>query len=1045
VKFTDIFIRRPVLSMVVSLLILLLGAQALANLTVRQFPFLENSQITIRTTYPGASPEVVQSFITTKIQQAVSGTEGVDTISSTSGQGYSEVLLQLHLDADADRAVADAISKVNKIRSELPREAFDPVVTRETSEGNASMYVSFYSETLTSSQVTDYLVRVVQPALQTIDGVASAEILGAQTFAMRVWLKPDRMAALGVTATDVSAALQANNFTAAPGELKDMFVKATVDAKTDLSSVEEFNNLTVASRGGTLVRLADVADLELGPESYDMSSYAAGQKAVYIGVSTAPAANVLTVIPKVREKLEALKKDLPQGLSVSIDYDATEYIAESINEVVKTVLEASLIVIAVVFLFLGNVRSTLIPVVTIPLSLIGVLFLLQVLGYSINLLTLLALVLAIGLVVDDAIVVVENVTRHIEEGRTPLDAAIIGAREIALPVIGMTITLAAVYAPIGFVSGLTGILFQEFAFTLAAAVVISGIVALTLSPMMASRILKPHEQNRFAAWLDRHFVALDNWYAARLGQALAARRTMLTLGALVLAGCVMFYDATRKELAPEEDQGFLFMQWRAPESATLDYMDAYVDTFHDMFKTFPEYQTSFLINGIGGSQGMGGFLMKPWDQRERSPREIQPLLQAKLDEYAGLKSSVFNLPALPTPGNGMPVEFVIQTLGDHKTLEPVVAQLKEEADKSGMFIFTDVSLSFDKPQADVHIDREKATQMGVSMADIGATLATLLGGNYINLFDLEGRSYRVIPQVPRSYRLNDELLGNYYVRSASGNLVPLSTFVSVTYSVQPNSLTAFQQQNSATLSGVPFPGRTSGEALAFLEEAAERILPEGFSYDYKGQSRQLKQEGSTLAETFVFALIIIFLVLAAQYESFRDPLIILVSVPMSLCGALFVFNVGSNWPTQPPGFTINIYTQIGLLTLAGLISKHGILMVSFANELQARENLGKAEAIIKAATIRLRPILMTTAAMVAGVLPLLMASGAGAVSRFSLGLVIASGMTIGTLFTLFIVPVVYSFLAGDHRPKHAGEAPSGDRGHAPPAHHAQPAEIPAAE
>lgn len=1044
-KFTDIFIKRPVLAMVVSLLILLLGLQALSSLSVREFPFVENSQISIRTSYPGASPDVVRSFITTKIQQAVSGTEGVDTISSTSTQGSSEVLLQLHLGADADRALSDAITKVNRIRFELPREAFDPVVTRESSAGFASLYVSFYSETLNRSQITDYLVRVVQPALQTVDGVAQAEILGAQTFAMRVWLKPDRMAALGVTAIDVRNALQSNNFTAAPGELRGLYVKATVDAKTDLSSEEEFRNLTIASRGGTLVRLSDVADLELGAENYDYTTYAAGQKAIYIAVSVAPAANPLTVIPQVRDKLDELKPDLPNGLTMVVDYDTTEYISESINEVIKTVLEASLIVIVVVFLFLGNVRSTLIPVVTIPLSLIGVLFLLQVLGYSINLLTLLALVLAIGLVVDDAIVVVENVTRHIEEGTPPMEAALVGAREIALPVIGMTITLAAVYAPIGFVSGLTGILFREFAFTLAAAVIISGVVALTLSPMMSSRILKPHNQSRFARWLDRRFVALDHWYAGKLGQALASRKTILTFGLVVLAGCAMFYDATRKELAPPEDQGLMFMSWRAPEAVTLDYMDAYIERFHDVFRQYPEYHSSFLINGVGGAQGFGGYLLTPWQQRDRGPHQLQPMVQQDLNQFTGVQTSIFNVPALPTPGGGMPVQFIVQTLGDHSSIAPVIEQLKEEADKSGLFIFTDISLAFDKPQADVRINREKATQMGVSMADIGNTLSTLLGGNYVNLFDLEGRSYRVVPQVSRNYRLNDQLLGNYYVRAASGELVPLSTFVTVSYSVQPNSLTAFQQQNSATLSGVPFPGRTVGEALEFLENTADRILPAGFSYDYAGESRQLKQEGSTLAVTFGFALIIIFLVLAAQYESFRDPLIILVSVPMSLCGALFVFNVGSIWPTQPQGFTINIYTQIGLLTLAGLISKHGILMVSFANELQAKENLSKAEAIIKAATIRLRPILMTTAAMVAGVLPLLAASGAGAVSRFSLGLVIASGMTIGTLFTLFIVPVVYSFLAGDHRPKQAAGQPAGGKAEAAANAPHHPAQVPAAE
>ena len=1022
--FTDLFIRRPVLSIVVSLLILLLGAQALSSLSIRQFPFVENSQIRIQTIYTGASPEVVKSFITTKIQQAVAGTEGVDTISSSSSQGISEVTLQLRLGADADRAVTDAMSKVNQVRSELPREAFDPTVTRESSEGNGIMYIDFSSKVLNPAQITDYLTRVVQPALQTVDGVAKANILGAQTFSMRVWLKPDRMAALGVTATDVRQALEANNFTAAPGEMKGQYVKATIDAKTDLASVEEFAQLVVASRDGALVRLRDVAELDLGPESNDFSAFATGERAVFIEIQNTPSSNALSVIPKVREVVAQLKQQAPKGLNIEINYDATEYIRSAILEVVKTVAEAALIVIVIVYLFLGNIRSTLIPIVTIPLSLIGVLFLLQVLGYSINLLTLLALVLAIGLVVDDAIVVVENISRHIEEGMTPYKAALQGAREIALPVIGMTVTLAAVYAPIGFVSGLTGILFQEFAFTLAAAVIISGIVALTLSPMMCAKILRPHageaSQGSFAHWLDERFERLHNGYARVLEQALRARRTLLVLGAVVLGGCVMFYDATRKELAPDEDQGFLFMLWKAPESVTLDYLDTYAEQFHPIFKTFPEYQATFMINGVGGAQGFGGFLTKPWEERDRGPKEIVPELQEKLRELPGVQASVFNVPSLPTPGGGgMPVQFVIQTLENYDTLSKVVDELQAEADKSGLFIFSDIDLRFDKPQVDIRIDRAKANQLGVSMADIGNTLSTLLGGNYVNLFDLEGRSYRVIPQVPRSYRVNAELLGSYYVRAASGDLIPLSTFVTVSRSIQPNGLKTFQQLNSATLSGVPFPGRTQGEVLEFLEAKAKTMLPEGFTYDYAGESRQFKQEGATLATAFIFALIIIFLVLAAQYESFRDPIIVLVSVPMSVCGALLVLNIGSIWPTQPSGFSINIYTQIGLLTLAGLISKHGILMVSFANELQATRGLEKRAAIVEAAAIRLRPILMTTAAMVAGVMPLLLAGGAGAVSRFSMGLVIASGMTIGTLFTLFIVPVVYSYLAADHRPRTA--------------------------
>ncbi len=1017
-RFTDLFIERPVLALVVSLLILLLGLQAIANLSIREFPLIENPRITVRTSYPGASPESVRSFITTPLQQALAGAEGVDTISSTSSQGFSEVALTLRVGANQDRAITDVTSKVSEVRYLLPREAFDPVVSR-SSENQGLMYIGFSSDSLTPSQITEILLRQVQPALQSIEGVGSANLLGAKTFAMRIWLNPDRMAALDVTATDVRTALLVNNVTAAPGEVKGDFIQATVDVKTDLSSEAEFSNLAVVTRNGVIVRLSDVARVELGSQDTESSTFFSGRRAVFIEINTVPGGNALTVLPAVREKIEELKKILPPQLQVKVGWDASGYIRGAIVEVIKTVLEAALIVIIVVYLFLGNARATLIPVVTIPLSLIGVLFVMQAMGYSINLLTLLALVLAIGMVVDDAIVVAENISRHIEDGMPPNTAALQGAREIAVPVIGMTVTLSAVYAPIAFIGGLTGQLFREFALTLAAAVLISGIIALTLSPMMSSRILRPNKddggrEKKFALWLNTKFDQMNRGYQRRLQGALVSRKWTLSIGLLMILSCFMFYTTTRKELAPNEDNGFIFLLTDAPEWTNIDYIDSFVSKYHDIFKKYPEYEGSFLINPTS-SKGFGGFIMKPWEERLRGPSDILPLFARDFNQITGVNVQAVQTPSLPIPGGGnFPVEFVLQSLGDYKSLQQAANQLQQEAQQSGLFVFTTVSLTTDKPQIDIQIDRQKASQLGITMSAISDTLSTMLGGNYVNLFEMEGRSYRVIPQVEREYRLSAKLLGQYYVRAASGKLVPLSTFVSLTQTVKPNALTTFQQLNSATISGVPFPGRTVGDALGFLEKTTSEKLPKSFAYDYSGESRQFKKEGNQLAITFAFAMLLIFLVLAAQFESFRDPLIILVSVPMSLAGALMALNIGSGFNLN--GFSLNIYSQIGLVTLAGLIAKHGILMVDFANHLQAEKNVDKHIAIIEAAGTRLRPILMTTAAIVAGVLPLLFASGPGASARFSIGIVIAAGMTLGTLFTLFVLPAVYLLLAKDHRP-----------------------------
>ncbi len=1012
-SFTDIFIKRPVLASVVSLLILLVGAQAGFKLQIRQYPELSSTTITITTAYPGANADVIQGFITTPIAQAVASSEGIDTLVTNSQQNTSTITLNLRLNANPDRAVADVLAKVNQVKYILPREALDPVVVKQTGESTALLYMSFNSDKLTGSQITDYLTRVVQPKLQTIDGVANAQILGGQTFAMRVWLDPNKMAARGVTPNDVSLALAANNFTSAAGQVKNAYTQTSINALTSLDSAKAFGQLVVKQSGDTLIRLGDISTINLGPESVDSSSAFDGLKAVFIGIYPTPTANPLDVINNVRKSFPELQSQLPVGLQASIAYDATAFIRASIKEVAKTLGEAAIIVIVVIFLFLGNLRSTIIPIVTIPLSLIGVMSLLLLLGYSLNLLTLLAFVLAIGLVVDDAIVVVENIYRHMEEGATARAAALQGAREITGPVVSMTITLAAVYAPIGFVSGLTGALFREFAFTLAGSVIVSGVIALTLSPMMCSRLLKPPKQNGkgFAAWLDRMFDRLRRRYTSRLHKTLNFRAlTLLILaGVLVLTG-IMFMS-TPKELAPEEDQGAIFALIKAPQYSNLDYMEKMTGQFTEAADTIPEKDHVFVINGSAGvHQGLAGLILKPWDMRKRNQKAILQVLQPKLAAITGGPIIGFSPPSLPGSTGGPPVQFVLRTIGDYKQLADVMAQLDAEAKKSGLFIFTDTDLKFDTPQLEFKIDADKANRLGINMQAVGTSLATLLGGNYVNRFNLYGRSYEVIPQVPREFRQNADWLTRYQIRTASGDLVPLSTIASVKTSVQPNSLPTFQQLNSATLQAVPFPGRTIGDCITFLQEKAKQLMPEGYTMDYQGESRQYVQEGNTLLVTFVFALIVIFLVLAAQFESFRDPLIILIALPTSMFGAMLPLNL--------LGFlgqaSMNIYSEIGLVTLIGLISKHGILMVEFANKLQETEHLSRREAIEQAAGVRLRPILMTTAAMVVAMIPLIIAEGAGARSRFAIGVVIAFGMSIGTLFTLFVTPAIYTFVARDH-------------------------------
>ncbi|WP_407114921.1 efflux RND transporter permease subunit [Bradyrhizobium sp. LMG 9283] len=1004
--FTELFIKRPVLSIVVSFLILLIGLRAATVLPIRQYPKLSNTVVNITTSYPGASADMIQGFITTPLEQAVASAEGVDYISSSSVLGTSTIQVYIKLNFDPNEALTEVLSKVNSVKYLIPKESNDPVVTKSTGQTTAVMYIAFSSEELAASAISDYLSRVVQPVMSTVDGVAAADILGGQSFAMRLWLDPAKMAGHGVSPAEVSAAIAANNFQAAAGQSKGYFTISDITANTDLRSVDDFKRMIVKANDGGFVRMEDIAVVELAAQTTDTSVTMNGEHAVFIGVQASPQGNPLNIVRGVRALFPEMERNLPPSLKMKVAYDSTKFIQSSIDEVEKTLIEAVVVVVVVIFLFLASLRSLIIPVVTIPLSLVGVCSMMLALGFSFNLLTLLAMVLAIGLVVDDAIVVVENIHRHLEEGATPLQAATRGAREIVGPVVSMTITLAAVYAPIGFLGGLTGALFREFAFTLAGAVIVSGVIALTLSPMMCSLFLKRAEGGRFARLVNRGFGALTRWYGRKLDRSLDYR-PITGLFALTMLGLVGFlYMHISKELAPEEDQGIVFALTKAPKYANIDYLDYYGTKLENAFQKFPETDLSFVLNGVSGQQsGMAGMLLKPWDERKRSSIVLKSLVQAELSKIEGINAFAFSLPPLPGGSGGLPVQMVINSTLGFQSVYEQMSKLKDAARKSGLFMVSDSDLEFNQPVVRIKVDRSKANELGITMQTIGNALATLLGGNYVNRFNLQGRSYQVIPQVPREERLAPQAIGSYYVKTATGSMLPLSTVVSTETATDPNALTHYNQLNCATFQAVPMPGVTIGQAVDFLEAEAKK-LPAGFSHDFLADARQYVHEGNQLAITFAFALIIIFLVLAAQFESLRDPFIIMISVPMAIVGALI-----------PPFFgwaTMNIYTQVGLLTLVGLISKHGILMVEFANELQLKERLDRRSAIEMAARVRLRPILMTTAAMVTGFIPLLTATGAGAASRFSIGLVLVAGMSVGTLITLFVLPAVYVAIASDH-------------------------------
>ncbi len=1016
-NFTDLFIRRPVLALVVNLLIIIAGLQAIRTLNVRQYPRSENATVTVTTVYIGASANLVRGFISSPLERAIAAADGIEYMESKSTLGLSTISVRLRLNYDSTKALAEISSKVDQVRRDLPPEAEVPVINIESADSRfASAYLSFSSDILKQNEITDYLVRIVQPRLSALPGVQRADILGARTFAMRIWLNPDRMAAFNISPAQVRQALAANNFLAALGRSKGEFIQVDLTADTNLSTVGEFRQLVVRERNGTVVRLGDIADVALGAEDYDAEVHFSGKTATFMGIWPLPNANSLDVIRLVRTEMESIRRGLPSGLDARVAYDATNYISNAIREVLKTLGDTLLIVMVVIFLFLGSFRSVLIPVVAIPLSLIGGFFLMQVFGFTVNLLTLLAIVLSVGLVVDDAIVVLENIERHIRGGKTPMEAALVGARELVGPIIAMTVTLATVYLPIGLQGGLTGSLFREFAFTLAGAVTISGIVALTLSPVMSARMLTPGmAEHGLAGKISRDFDRLKNAYGRLLDATLAARPAVYTVWVVVSLAAVPMFIMSAKELAPVEDQGVIFGILDASANSTLDQNRIFSAEANRIFRSEPE--TDFTFQITFPNSGFGGMVVKPWDERKRNIFQILPGIQQKLQKIPGIRIFPTTPPALPGGGD-FPVEFVLASTAETGEILEFARQLQGKAMQSGMFAFPPlIDVKVDQPQTEFVIDRDKVASLGLNLGEIAGDLGGMVGGNFVNRFDIAGRSYKVIPQIRRIDRLNPEQLKDVHVTGPNGKLVPLSTFATLRNSVVPRSLNRFQQLNAVKISGVAV--RPLDEVLRYMEDEAAKILPKGYVIDYTGESRQLRTEGNRFLPAFNLAVILIFLVLAAQFNSFRDPFVILAgSVPLAMFGALtftFLKMPDPNIPFWTRGWTttLNIYSQVGLVTLVGLVSKNGILIVEFANKLQI-QGLTKLEAVRQAAMIRLRPILMVSAATIAGHFPLTLVTGAGAAARNSIGLVLVGGMFIGTLFTLFVIPSIYMLIARDH-------------------------------
>ncbi len=1003
--FTDIFIRRPLLAWVLNALILLFGIVAFSYLDLRPYPEVESAQISVSTVYPGAPADVVQGFVTGPLQRAIVGAEGIDYYTSGTSDGHSTITIFVDKGRDADKVMTDIIGKVSAVRGELPDNALEPVISKFSGDTPPIwVRVRARDDSMSPEQLTEFFYRVLRPALLTVEGAADLRVIGERPFAMRLWLDPVRMAAVGVTATDLLQAVKRNNFVSEAGEIRDTYTVQPVRARTDLTTPAEFAAIVIREHQGAVVRLRDVATVELASEPQRKKGFFNNEPGLLTGIAMTPDTNPLALSHNVREAVDALQPRLPDNVEAEVFFDIGQFVAGALGDLTSTLFEALAIVALITLLFFGSLRSILIMLISIPLSLVGTFLAMWLLGYSLNLFTLLALVIAIGLVVDDTIVVVENIHRYIEHGMPPLEAAVTGTREVLAPVIAMSLTLVAVFLPIGFMEGLSGELIAEFVFTLAGSVAISGIVALTLSPMLSSRILSRQQNTGLAHWLDERFDALRERYARLLGNALRYRPVWLLVAAGVIASIPPLFLLSNQEVVPVEDTGYLHMAFSTPRHLNEDYTTAQAQQLEEIIHSLPGVQGSLRLEGMmpnGASVAIAEML--PWDQRDDSTVDLLPQVQAKLSKVPGLEANAFIIDISPAGGAAsLPVQMAVQSTDDFRHIAEVADRLLQRIRESGNFAFAASDLKYANPQVEVTIDRDKAGELGISMEDIATTLSVLLGEGYVNRFSYQGESYDVIPQAGAEQRFDRRWLEQYYLRSASGEMVPLGALVETSLGSKPSERNQFNGLNAATLSMVMTPGVSMQEALDYLEETTREMLPQGYSTDYGGKARTFLQSGNTLMLAFALSLLTIYLFLVAQYESLRDPLVVLVTVPMSLSGALLFICTDF--------VTLSLFSQVGLITLVGLISKHGILMVDFARRLQ-EEGMAFEAAIIEAASVRLRPILMTTAAIVMAVVPLIIASGPGAVSRNHIGLVIASGMTIGTLFTLFVLPVVYTFIA----------------------------------
>jgi multidrug efflux pump len=1002
----EFFIRRPVFSTVLSLLILLCGLVSYGSLTIREYPNIDQPVVNVRTSYPGASAEIIESQVTQVLEASIAGISGIEIISSSSRPEESQIQVRFRLGTDPDNAASDVRDRVGRVRKQLPAETEEPVIAKVEADAQAVVNVALLSDRHTSLELSDYASRFIKNQLQNLPGVSEVRIFGERRYAMRIWIDRLKLVSQNLTVQDVETALRQQNVEVPSGRIEGPDREFTVLARTGLQTPEQFRRIVVKDVDGFPIHLGDLARIALGPADERRSSTFKGDTAMILGVVKQATANPLDVSLALRKVLPNVRRDLPAGMNIDVSYDRSVFIEESIKNVYKTIAEAALLVVIVIFIFLRTLRATIIPLVTIPLSLIGSFAIMSALGFSINSLTLLAMVLAIGLVVDDAIVVLENIHRHIEEGLEPVRAAIVGIKELSGAVIAMTLTLAAVYAPVAFSPGRTGKLFAEFALTLAGAVIVSGFIALTLSPMMCAKMLKPHESHgRLYNLIERALNGLNQGYKSLLLLTLRVRPLIMLIAVGVTVGGYFTFINLKSELAPIEDRGVLFTTGLAPEGSTIDFTNRYSRQMENLLKDIPEVETYFVITGSRAVNELQSFSrLKPWGERNRTQMEIAAELQPKLAAIPGVRMSVNNPGSFGQSARSRPVEFVVQTADSYSKLEEYVAALMAEVRGNPGFINLDSDLDLNKPQLQVDLDRTRIADRDVNVLTVGRTLETLLGGRKVTKFIQNGEQYDVIVQVQQDDRRTPGDLNDIYVRGRNGSMVQLTSIVSTRESVAPKELNRFNQFRSATITANLAPGYALGEALDALEKAAAKTLPSSARYEYAGVSREFKDSGSSLLFIFLLALCFIFLVLAAQFESFVDPLIIMLTVPLSITGALIALYM--------TGTSLNIYSQIGLVTLIGLITKHGILIVQFANQLQeAGEPLKKA--VMEAAALRLRPILMTTGAMVCGAIPLALASGAGAMGLRSVGWVIVGGMTFGTVLTLFVVPTAYSLLARD--------------------------------